>query len=249
MYPREHGRGHEVSNWKHNPEEGAKEEDKDGHHWEGHNEDGDWEHKDEDKGDGNKEDDKDGDWEGHNKEGHHWDGHHGGHDSKHHWHKHHGHWAKEYHDLNMYFVEASLPPNVYIVLSDKGLEVKALYETSGNTTVITKVGVRVADKDVIVSTNENITIDGVQSTFNETTIELDSGSIKEERGKLIIEYGAYHLFIKMPCPYMAQKYETYVPHIGLRVGVEKSAKVMPAGFVGARISVDPAQFVTFETIV
>jgi len=159
---------------------------------------------------------------------------------------------QRYGNLTIHFVEDSLPANTYIVLSDKGIEIKATYEIFDNTTAITKVGVRVADKNLVFSANGNLTVDGAQSTLKEfQSVGFEDGSIKKERrGKLVITYGPYQIFTKVHRPWeRSDKTSSFVPHIGLHVGVLKSAKVTPTGFIGARMSVDPTQYVTFESIV
>jgi len=227
---KEAGDPQDGSSWRH--KEG---ENKDGHRWKGHHKDG---HKN-----GDKEEDKDEHhWGEHHKEGHHW----GGYRHMREYFRH------KFANLSMHFVDDSLPPSVYIVLADKGIEVKAIYEAFGNTTAITKVGVRVADKNLVVSTNGNLAVDGVQSSVSEfQPVEFENGSIKKERReKLVVTYGPYQIFMKVHPPFEHNdKNSSYVPHISLFVGVQKSAKVAPSGFIGARISVDPAQYISPETIV
>jgi hypothetical protein len=98
---------------------------KGGHRWKGHH-----------RG-GHKEGHQGGDE--HRKEGHHWDGHE---KEGHHW----GHmkgtrslrrlidihnvveyFREKYGNLTVHFVEDSLPPSVYVVLADKGIEVLSHY--------------------------------------------------------------------------------------------------------------------------
>eukprot|EP00026_Physarum_polycephalum_P012315 Phypoly_transcript_12610.p1 GENE.Phypoly_transcript_12610~~Phypoly_transcript_12610.p1 ORF type:complete len:318 (+),score=44.69 Phypoly_transcript_12610:112-1065(+) len=269
-----------MSNWRHTDDENQKEGNRrEGHHrggnkegydgnreghWEEHKGDGERHHKEgdgNDKGDGNKEghhwDRKEGHhWGGHkghweHKEGHHWGGHKGGH----HWGNKHmkEYFRNKYSNITVHFVENNLPPNVYVVLADKAIEVKALYETVGDTTAITKVGVRVADKNLIVSANENFELDGVQKSLKEfDTVEFENGSIKKERcGKLAVTYGAYQIFIKVhqSFEHEGEDASSDSTYIRLMVGVQKSAKVTPTGFVGARIAIDPASFISPESIV
>jgi len=258
-----HGEGHrEGHDWEH----------KDGHHWGhhrwghhrwGHHKGGHWGDKGHDgnkeehhwdgkkEHDGNKEEhhwDKNKDHNGNNKEGHHWDENKEGH----HWGSMREYFREKYGNMSLHFVEDNLAPNVYLVLSDKGIEVQAKYEIFNNTPALTKVGLRVADKHLVVSTNATILLDGVSSTFKEfQDLEFETGSIKKERmGNVVITFGPYQIFVKVDCPYKFQHRDpTYVPQIGLRVGVQKSAKVMATGFVGVRISIDPSQFTTADTIV
>jgi len=152
------------------------------------------------------------------------------------------HFRQEYGNLTLHFVEESLPANVYLVLSDKAIEITAAYESIGDRTAMTKVGIKVADKKVIISKSK-LTIDGTETKLKDFEhIGLEHGYIKGERGKLIISHGAYTVFVKVPCPKRDDS------HVGFVVGVEENAKVTPTGFIGARISVDPRKYTTFETI-
>jgi len=166
---------------------------------------------------------------------------------------HQGHYRYMHANLSMHFVEDTLPPNTYVVLADKGIEIKAAYERMGNTTAITKVGVKVADKTVVVSTNGNLAVDGVESDISQfESIEFESGFMKKKHNALIVHYGVYRIFMRVhrtsEVSDEREQCEHSVPHIGLHVGVEKTAKVTPGGFVGARMAVDPAQYTTPESI-
>jgi len=179
--------------------------------------------------DGNKHD-KD---EKHDKQGHHEDSWHHGHHGKDHW--------KMFANMTMQFVDRNLPANTYVVLQDKGIQVRALYEACGDRTVVTKVAIQASDKMIVVSANGKIKVDEDETDISRLqTLKLANDVVKittKHDRFLRVEYGVYNVF-----SFVDEHDEC--PHVGLSVAVDKNAKVSAKGFVGLRLSVNPTDFVT-----
>jgi len=165
------------------------------------------------------------------------------------WNKHHGsgrghYWKTVFANFSMHFLEHDLVPSVYVVLTDKGIQVNAEYEVCGNETALTKVGIQVSDIYVIVYANGNLVVDGQASNISEfTSLEFENGEIIMSHHFLTVKYGVYSVFMKIKA-----HGDKLCPRVGVLVGVEKSVKATPGGFLGARIAVDPANYLSLESI-
>jgi len=181
------------------------------------------------KGD-DREHEKDGQ-DKHDKKGHHEDSWHHGH-GKDHW--------KMFANMTMQFVDRNLPANTYLVLEDKGIQVRALYEACGNRTVVTKVAIEASDKKIIVSASGKIQVDEDETDISRLqTLKLANDVVKittKHDRFLRVEYGVYNVFSTIDG-------HDECPHVGLGVAVAKNTKVSAMGFIGQRLSVNPTDYV------
>jgi len=167
-----------------------------------------------------------------------WEGKHGGHEGGDHMRE---EFWKKFENLTIHFVDKNLPPNVYLVLEDKGIQVRAAYEACGGRSVITRVGIQVADKYLTISGSGKISIDGQETEVTEEGINFGVAKITGRHHFVHVTYGVYSLFMKV-------KHYDECAHVCAKVGVEQSAKVTPGGFIGKRISVDPFEYVSVSKI-
>jgi len=147
---------------------------------------------------------------------------------------------KKYSNLALYHVDKNLPTGTYLVLQDGGLQVKANYDQCKTETIIKKVGLELDGERLILHANGKVSIGGKIISFEMLdTFSFTNAQISVHRKEMHVKYGVYSVFLKL-------KTEDKCQRIGVKVGVSRDAKVNPSGFIGERIAVNPANYITSD---